>query len=204
MIRHLMRLNVQSMNRLLLFMTPLIFLSTITTASHSYQFIVFVFAVSGYYVMISNLPNKENPDSSLLIHTLPVTRAQIVVAKYVGGLKWFLIAFIIYLIVAGGLGGFIAPVPKWQEVIIVLSMLLGVMSIFYPLYYRWGYYAAIALSGPIILLLFMLSVFYPSVLPNVFILWDMHPLFLFALFGLAMVAWGISLFSSIRLFEAHR
>ncbi|MGM7634259.1 hypothetical protein [Bacillus sp. Hm123] len=72
------------------------------------------------------------------------------------------------------------------------------------MYYRWGYYAAIALSGPIILLLFMLSVFYPSVLPNVFILWDMHPLFLFTFFGLAMVAWVISLLSSIRLFEAHR
>ncbi|WP_232726175.1 ABC-2 transporter permease [Bacillus sp. FJAT-42315] len=202
--RHLMRLNVQSMNRLLLFMTPLIFLSTITTASHSYQFIVFVFAVSGYYVMISNLPNKENPDSSLLIHTLPVTRAQIVVAKYIGGLKWFLIAFTIYLIVAGGLGGFIAPVPKWQEIIIVLSMLLGVMSIFYPLYYRWGYYAAIAANGPIILLFFMSSSFYPSVLPNLFNLWLTHPSFLFTFFGLAMVAWVISLLSSIRLFEAHR
>ncbi|WP_338751052.1 ABC-2 transporter permease [Bacillus sp. FJAT-52991] len=202
--KNLMVLDIQGMNRLLLFMTPFIFLTSIT-AGHSYQFIVFVFAVSAYYVMISNMPDKQNPDRSLLIHTLPITRTQMVVAKYIEGLMWFLIAVTVYIVIAGGFGGFIiAPVPKWKDVIIVLSMLLFVMSVFYPLYYRWGYYVAIASAGPIILVLFTSSVFYQSLLPKLFDHWLATPSFLYTLFSLAIVTCIMSMFSSIRLFEANR
>lgn len=199
----LFRKEIYSMNRVFLFFTPIIFLSAIQSQG-SYQFIIYVFTVSAYYVMVSNMPDKNVPNSSLLIQSLPIKRSTIILAKYCSPLMWFCFAISIYLIFAGVFSFTIAPFPTLSELVLVFCMLYLYVNLYYPLYYRGGYNFSSVICVAFLLFPFIAKIFFANLLSMVFDGVLQNPIFIFSAFILTLLITFVSFFISNQIYEKYR
>ncbi|MEK3890197.1 ABC-2 transporter permease [Bacillus sp. FSL K6-3431] len=80
-----------------------------------------------------------------LVTSLPVTRKNIVQAKYLAALVWWGISFLffgfIYLIIEISTSADLG-LPSWQSILLSFAALYIAISIFYPLYFAYGYQIA--------------------------------------------------------------
>jgi ABC-2 type transport system permease protein len=105
--------------------------------------------------LYSNFNTKTTEEKqAIFINSLPVTRRQVVLAKYFTGLIWYgmsavLVTFYVLLF------HLFAPFPSrpifFEEYVISLSIMYISLSIFYPLIYAIGYKIASFLTGAILL-----------------------------------------------------
>lgn len=199
----LFRKEILGMQRIFLIFTPMIFLSAIQMKG-PYQFIVYVFTVSAYYVMVSNMPDKNVPNGSLLIQSLPIKRHTIILAKYCAPLMWFCYAILIYLLFAGVFAFTFAPFPTLSELVLVFCMLYLYVSLYYPLYFRGGYTFSGVITAPFVLVLFLTKIFFISFLSWAFDDILQQPLFIASAFILTLLITFVSFMISNRIYEKYR
>lgn len=197
----LLRKEVYGMQRFFLFFTPIMFFSAIQTQG-SYQFIVYVFIVSTFYVMVSNMPDKNVPNGKLLIESLPIKRSTIVLAKYCAPLMWFCLAVLIYIIFAASFT--IIPFPALSELVLVFCMLYLYVSLYYPLYYRGGYTFSGVICAPFVLITFISKISYFNLLSIAFDDVLHNPSYLVGLMVLTGILTVISFISSLKIYQKHR
>jgi ABC-2 type transport system permease protein len=105
--------------------------------------------------LYSNFNTKTTEEKqAIFINSLPVTRRQVVLAKYFTGLIWYGMSaiFVTFYVLLFHL---FAPFPSrliyLEEYVISLSIMYISLSIFYPLIYAIGYKIASFLTGAILL-----------------------------------------------------
>ncbi|MBZ5748973.1 ABC-2 transporter permease [Metabacillus rhizolycopersici] len=110
-------------------------------------------------VFSSNFNTKTTEErQAIFINSLPVTRRQVVLAKYFTGLIWYGISavFVTFYVLLFHL---FAPFPSrmiyLEEYVISLSIMYILLSIFYPLIYAIGYTSALFLTGAILVSVLM-------------------------------------------------
>lgn len=105
-------------------------------------------------VLYSNFNTTTSEEmQSRLINSLPVTRKQVVLGKYVTGIIWYLpmaLLVTIYVVLFNLFAPFPSRLIHFPEYIIALTILYLLLSIFYPLLYTVGYKVASVLVGVII------------------------------------------------------
>jgi ABC-type transport system involved in multi-copper enzyme maturation permease subunit len=106
-------------------------------------------------VLYSNFNTTTSEEKqSIFINSLPVTRRQVVLGKYVTGLIWFVITAI-FVTLYVSLFHMLAPFPSRmmypEEYVISLAIMYVLLSIFYPLMYAIGYKVASALTAIVLL-----------------------------------------------------
>jgi ABC-type transport system involved in multi-copper enzyme maturation permease subunit len=85
-----------------------------------------------------------------LENSLPVTRKQLVQAKYLSCLMWFIPAATIvvtYVILFENFAPFSSRLMTWEDLLLALAGVYLLLSIFYPLYYLAGVMIASALTA---------------------------------------------------------
>ncbi len=97
-----------------------------------------------------SITSNENAKSSfdsetVLMSSLPVTRQEIVLAKYLAGAMWFglsAIAVNVYVFLFDTFAPFPTRMMHFDEMVIAFSGFLFLLAIFYPVLYRAGYNVA--------------------------------------------------------------
>lgn len=112
---------------------------------------IFLIMMLAFFLVLSTNGENEKTfrNESILINSLPCTRKQVVLAKYLSGLMWFglaSIAVIIYIILFDIFAPFPTRMPYISEIILALSGCYFLISVFYPVLYRAGYLVAITVS----------------------------------------------------------
>ena len=106
-------------------------------------------------VLSSNFNTKTTEEKqAIFINSLPVTRKQVVLAKYSTGLIWYGISAVLvtfYVLLFHLFAPFPSRMMYLEEYVISLSILYISLSIFYPLIYAIGYKIASFLTGAILL-----------------------------------------------------
>lgn len=88
-------------------------------------------------------------DQPVLDHSLPVTRKQLVQAKYLSGVMWFIPAAAImvsYVFLFENFAPFPTRLMTWEDLLLALAGVYFLLSIFYPLYYWAGVWVAFAFT----------------------------------------------------------
>src|SRR5690625_3839210 len=85
-----------------------------------------------------------------LDNSLPVRRKQLVQAKYLSGLMWFIPAAImvmIYVFLYENFAPFSTRLMTWEDLLLALAGIYLLLAIFYPLHYLTGAMIASVLTG---------------------------------------------------------
>ncbi|KKI91063.1 hypothetical protein WQ54_16780 [Bacillus sp. SA1-12] len=110
-------------------------------------------------VMYSNFNTITSEEKqAMLINSLPVTRNQVVLSKYMTGAIWYFISAIfvtIYVLLFHLFAPFPSRMIYLEEYIISFSIAYLLLSVFYPLFYALGFKIASFLVGAIILSVIM-------------------------------------------------
>jgi len=121
---------------------------------------VILMSMLAYFLAVSTNGeyNKSFDKESILINSLPCTRKQVVMAKYMSGLMWFgfaAVAVIIYVFLFEMFAPFPTRMFHFSEIIIALCGTYILISIFYPILFKAGYYIAtfITIIFPVIVLI---------------------------------------------------
>lgn len=88
-------------------------------------------------------------DQPVLDHSLPVTRKQLVQAKYLSGAMWFIpaaVIMIIYVFLFENFAPFPTRLMTWEDLLLAFAGVYLLLSIFYPLYYWAGVWVAFAFT----------------------------------------------------------
>ncbi|WP_165820850.1 ABC-2 transporter permease [Pueribacillus theae] len=91
----------------------------------------------------TNANTKSFEGESVLINSLPITRRQIVLAKYTSGLMWFAfaaIAVLVYIFLFDTFAPFPTRMMHVDEFILSLSGYYILLSVFYPILFQAGYH----------------------------------------------------------------
>ncbi|OAS84088.1 MULTISPECIES: ABC-2 transporter permease [Metabacillus] len=110
-------------------------------------------------VLYSNFNTTTSEEKqSIFINSLPVTRRQVILGKYVTGIIWFATAAIfvtLYVLLFYMLAPFPSRMMFLEEYVISLAITYILLSIFYPLMYTIGYKVASALTAIVLLSILM-------------------------------------------------
>ncbi|MBS4197484.1 ABC-2 transporter permease [Lederbergia citri] len=120
-------------------------------AFNEFGFVSFYVAFAAIWMSVySNFGTKTlNRTEQKLISSLPVTRQKIVLAKYCAAIMWWGIALVVY----GTLALLISTLNTnsinfngISDLILSIFVTLGIISIFYPLYFWLGYQIAVFIA----------------------------------------------------------
>jgi len=93
-----------------------------------------------------------------LINSLPVRRKQIIQAKYLSGLMWFIPAAILMIVYAFLYDTF-APFPSRLmtvgDLLLAFAGVYILFAVFYPFFFAWGYWVSGILTGIVIFSIFI-------------------------------------------------
>ncbi|PIC86199.1 hypothetical protein CSV72_09425 [Sporosarcina sp. P20a] len=109
---------------------------------------VLLLIFAAYYMAIST-SNKAFEKESVLINSLPVTRRQFVLAKYMSGFIWFGLsaaAILVYIFLFDTFAPFPTRMMTIPELLIALGCFYLIISLFYPLQFKAGYILATSLT----------------------------------------------------------
>lgn len=117
-------------------------------------------SIVGWLLILNANVYDEKNKSDIFLNSLPVSRKQIVGAKYASFLAFGLLSVGASAIVSWAMQWLAAPddfqVVQWQDFVIVSSSVMLAGSVFYPLYYKFGgQYVRIAMLG----LMFLAMIF---------------------------------------------
>lgn len=129
---------------------------------------VILLAVVAYFIAISS-NTKSFEKESVLINSLPVTRKQVVLAKYAAGLIWFVLSAVvvlIYIFLFETFAPFPARMMSITELLIALGSFFLLISIYYPLQFKAGYVLASTLTVMIPVLAMMSLTIIKNILEN--------------------------------------
>lgn len=136
-----------------------IILTNFFTDGSPVNHVILIAILASFFALSSNgVDNKYFDKESILINSLPCTRKQIVLAKYMSGLMWFgfaAVAVIIYIMLFDMFAPFPTRMIHFSEIIIALCWTYMMISIFYPLLFKTGYYIAsvITFGFPVIVIM---------------------------------------------------
>ena len=185
----------------MLFIFPLVFFQD--NASGPSTPVIFSAVMALYFTMGVNMEDRKN-DSDVLLNSLPVTRRQIVTAKYVAavlvGALFIAIGKTVSMIKA-------QPTVSLTEAAVALIAVVLFSAVYFPLFYKFG-------TQFVIFAIVVLTILFFTALPIVFYtgmksgfwglagLWQQHrPWLLIALFILTVAAVLFSCSFSVRLYE---
>lgn len=109
---------------------------------------VMLLVVVAYFISISS-NNKSFERESVLVNSLPVTRKQIVTAKYAAGFIWFLLSAAVivpYIFLFQTFAPFPTRMITIPELLIALGCFYLLLALFYPLQFKAGYILASILT----------------------------------------------------------
>ncbi|APH06150.1 ABC-2 transporter permease [Bacillus weihaiensis] len=117
-------------------------LTNFFTDGSPHKHLILLFLLGSSLILYSNYNTKTSEDmQARLVNSLPVTRKKIVLAKYMTGLIWYLIAFVICSIYVFLFHTF-APFPSRlitpAEYVICLAGTYLFISVYYPFLYAFG------------------------------------------------------------------
>jgi len=109
-------------------------------------------SIVGWLLILNANHFDEKNRSDMFLNSLPVSRKQIVSAKYASFFAFGLLSVGASAIVSWAMLWFVAPddfqVVQWQDFVIVISSVMLAGAVFYPLYYKFGgQYVRIAMLG---------------------------------------------------------
>ena len=136
-----------------------IILTNFFTDGSPVNHVILIAILASFFALSSNGgDNKYFDKESILINSLPCTRKQVVLAKYMSGLMWFglaAVAVIIYIMLFDMFAPFPTRMIHFSEIIIALCWTYMMISIFYPLLFKTGYYIAsvITFGFPVIVIM---------------------------------------------------
>lgn len=111
---------------------------------------VFLLIFLAYWLVnYSNANTKSFEGESILLNSLPVTRRQLVLTKYVTALVWFsfaAVAVVMYIFLFKSFAPFPTRMINVSELFIAVSGFYILLSIFYPLLFKFGYQLASILA----------------------------------------------------------
>lgn len=109
----------------------------------------FIFLMASLYIPLNGYIYEEQVDANVLLNSLPYTRKEIVVAKYMGA--------IIYMVMAVAVTSLILYVARfpftWQDIALAVGMFFIFSAVAFPLFYilKPGYIGAVMIIGLIVL-----------------------------------------------------
>ena len=200
--------------RLFAYLFPLfillpIYMGNLAVSGESFVAIYVTFAAIWMTVLSNFGTTTSNRLELKLMSSLPVTRKDLVQAKYCAAFLWWGISLIIYGIIAFLAFLFINKQFSWENISILLfslSLFLIIISFFYPLYFLFGYQiaAGIVIAFPMLGFsgLIFLSLDSPIVGPASLHLFQANNLLIYFLFILAsIVITFISYLLSVKIYE---
>lgn len=120
----------------------IIFTSFFTDGS-PFRHVLLLTVLALWLATSTNANTKSFADESILINSLPITRRQVVLAKYISGLIWFAFSAIVVLVYVFLFDTF-APFPTRMmhvdELLLSLSAYYILLSVFYPILFKAGYH----------------------------------------------------------------
>ncbi|WP_226670159.1 ABC-2 transporter permease [Metabacillus litoralis] len=147
---------------LLLWFIPL---TNFFTDGSAFKHLLLLIFYGSTLILYSNFNTSSSEEmQSRLINSLPVTRKQIILSKYVAGCIWFALGSVLvtaYVILFHQFAPFPSRLIYPAEYIICLAIVYLFLAIFYPFLYAVGYKAASFLSVIVfvsILMFFQISI----------------------------------------------
>ena len=188
---------------------PVFINSFLTISSLSFVAIYVTFGAIWMTVYSNFGTAASNRLEQKLMSSLPITRKDLVQAKYCAAFMWWGMSLIIYGTIAFLVFLFINKQFSWEnmfDLFFSLSLCLIIISFFYPLYFLFGYHIAAAITMILPLIgfsgLFSLSVDSQNGEPSSLQLFPTDNLLIYFLFVLASIAITfISYFLSVTIYE---
>lgn len=119
-----------------------------------------------YMLLIQANARDEKNKSEIMLNSLPLSRQDVVLAKYLSVFPYVIMGIIFYLLTQGVVSITGIPIPlgtiSLEEVIGVLVGVMGMISIYFPIYFKLGYLR----SNMIATLLFLGFIFFSMALIN--------------------------------------
>lgn len=119
-----------------------------------------------YMLLIQANARDEKNKSEIMLNSLPLSRQDVVLAKYLSVFPYVIMGIIFYLLTQGVVSITNIPIPlgriSLEEVIGVLVGVMGMISIYFPIYFKLGYLR----SNMIATLLFLGFIFFSMALIN--------------------------------------
>lgn len=126
-----------------------IILTNFFTNGDPARHVMLLIAVAYFISISSSANNKSYEKEMVLVNSLPVTRKQVVMAKYASGFVWFLLSaagILLYIFLFQMFAPFPARMMTVPELLIALGSFFLLLALFYPLQYKAGYVLASALT----------------------------------------------------------
>ena len=109
----------------------------------------FIFLMASLYISLNSYIYEEQVDANVLLNSLPYTRKEIVVAKYMGAIIYMVMAVAVTSVIL-----YVARFPfTWQDIALAVGMFFIFSAVAFPLFYilKPGYIGAVMIIGLIVL-----------------------------------------------------
>lgn len=109
----------------------------------------FIFLMASLYIPLNSYIYEEQVDANVLLNSLPYTRKEIVVAKYMGAIIYMVMAVAVTSLIL-----YMARFPfTWQDIALAVGMFFIFSAVAFPLFYilKPGYIGAVMIIGLIVL-----------------------------------------------------
>lgn len=109
----------------------------------------FIFLMASLYIPLNSYIYEEQVDANVLLNSLPYTRKEIVVAKYMGAIIYMVMAVAVTSVIL-----YVARFPfTWQDIALAVGMFFIFSAVAFPLFYilKPGYIGAVMIIGLIVL-----------------------------------------------------